>query len=93
MTAARERDAAIAAVTKRDRLLRPATERQRMDWVIDRLILTPAVRQNGLGYVDPARMAKGLGVLKEGFSLASLPSLDQVYDRRFLPPLADRKFS
>jgi NitT/TauT family transport system substrate-binding protein len=93
VTAARERDAAIAAVTKRDRLLRPATERQRMDWVIDRLILTPAVRQNGLGYVDPERMAKGLGVLKEGFSLASLPSLDQVYDRRFLPPLADRKFS
>jgi len=93
VAAARDRDAAIAAVTRRDRLLRPATERHRMDWVIDRLILTPAVRQNGLGHVSPERMTKGIGVLKDGFGLAAAPSLDQVYDGRFLPPLADRKFA
>jgi len=93
VAAARERDAAIAAVTKRDRLLKAATERLRMDWVIDRLILTPSVRQNGLGHVSAERMTKGIAVLKEGFGLAKAPSLDQVYDGRFLPPPADRKFA
>jgi NitT/TauT family transport system substrate-binding protein len=89
---ARDREAAIAAVTKRDGLLRAANERQRMDWVIDRLILTPAVRENGLGYFDPERMRKGLGVLAEGFQLATAPTFEEVYDGRFLPPSSDRKF-
>jgi len=93
VAAARERDAAIAAVAKRDRLLKAATERARMDWVIDRLVLTPAVRQNGLGYVDPVRMTKGIAVLKEGFGLATAPPLEQVYDGRFLPPTSDRTFA
>jgi NitT/TauT family transport system substrate-binding protein len=90
---ARDRDAAIAAVTKRDGLLRAANERQRMDWVIDRLILTPPVRENGLGYFDPDRMRNGLGVLAEGFQLARVPTVDEVYDGRFLPPPGDRKFA
>jgi NitT/TauT family transport system substrate-binding protein len=89
---ARDREAAIAAVTKRDGLLRAANERQRMDWVIDRLILTPTVRENGLGYFDPERMRKGLGVLAEGFQLATAPTFEEVYDGRFLPPSSDRKF-
>jgi NitT/TauT family transport system substrate-binding protein len=90
---AKDRDGAIAAVTKRDRLLKPATERARMDWVIDRLIQTPAVKENGIGYVSTERMTKGIAVLKDGFQLATLPALDQVYDSRFIPPAADRKFS
>jgi NitT/TauT family transport system substrate-binding protein len=93
VAAARDRDAAIAAVTKRERLLKAATERQRMDWVIDRLVLTPEIRQNGLGHVTAERMTKGIGVLKEGFGLAAAPTLEQVYDGRFLPPIGDRKFA
>jgi NitT/TauT family transport system substrate-binding protein len=90
---ARDREAAINAVVNRDRLLRAATERQRLDWVYDRIIMTPSVRENGLGYFDPARMQKGLEVLSEGFQLARIPTLDDVYDGRFLPPSADRKFA
>jgi NitT/TauT family transport system substrate-binding protein len=91
VTAARERDAAIDAVTKRDRLLNGSTERRRMDWVIDRLVLTPSVRQNGLGHIDPQRITKGIGVLKDGFQMTQTPTLEKVYDGRFLPPAADRK--
>jgi NitT/TauT family transport system substrate-binding protein len=93
VAAAKDRDAAIAAVTKRERLLKPAVERQRMDWVIDRLILTPAVRQNGLGHIDPERIRKGIGVLKDGFQMPTTPTLEQVYDPRFLPSVSDRKFA
>jgi NitT/TauT family transport system substrate-binding protein len=89
---ARDRSGAIEAVAKRERLLKADTERQRMDWVIDRLILTPSVRANGLGYFDPERMRKGLGVLAEGLQLAKTPTFEEVYDGRFLPPAADRMF-
>ena len=91
VAAAKDRNAAIAAVMKRDRLLKQETELARMTWVIDRLILTPSVRQYGLGHIDTARMTHGIGVLKEGFNLAQAPTLDQVYDGRFLPPAAERK--
>jgi NitT/TauT family transport system substrate-binding protein len=91
VAAAKDRKAAIAAVMKRDRLLKQDTELARMSWVIDRLILTPSVKQYGLGHIDTARMTNGINVLKEGFNLAQAPTLDQIYDGRFLPLAADRK--
>jgi NitT/TauT family transport system substrate-binding protein len=93
VAAAKERPAAVAAVMKRDRLLKQETELARMSWVIDRLVLTPAVKQNGLGHIDTARMTSGINVLQEGFNLPQAPALDQIYDGRFLPPVADRKFT
>ena len=90
VASARDRAGAIAAVTKRDRLLIPATERLRMDWVIDKLVMTPSVRANGLGYAEPTRLARGIEVLKQGFQLATPPTVAQVFDDRFLPPVADR---
>jgi NitT/TauT family transport system substrate-binding protein len=78
-------------VTKRDGLLKAETERARMDWVLDQLVLTPGVRRDGIGNMDAQRMARGINVLKEGFQLASAPTMEQIYDPRFLPPAADRK--
>ena len=88
----KDRPAAIAAVMKRDRLLKRDTELARMSWVYDKLILTPPVQQNGLGYFDPQRITDGIAVLKEGFNLAKAPAPEEVYDGRFMPPAADRKF-
>jgi len=90
VAANKDRAAAISAVTKRDGLLRAATERARMDWVLDHLVLTPNVRQNGLGSIDAQRMAHGINVLKDGFQLPTAPTMEQIYDSRFLPPRADR---
>jgi NitT/TauT family transport system substrate-binding protein len=91
--AAKDRAAAINAVTKRDGLLKAATERARMDWVLDHLVLTPNVRQNGIGNMDGERMARGINLLKEGFQLTTAPTTEQIYDPRFLPPAADRKLA
>jgi NitT/TauT family transport system substrate-binding protein len=91
--AAKDRAAAIAAVTRRDGLLKAETERARMDWVLDRLVLTPGVRQHGIGNMDAQRMARGINVLKEGFQLTSAPTMEQIYDGRFLPPAAERKLT
>ena len=92
VASARDRAGAIASVLRRDRLLVPATERPRMDWVIDKLVMTPSVRANGLGYAEPGRLARGIEVLRDGFQLAKPPTVEQVFDTRFLPPAADRTF-
>jgi NitT/TauT family transport system substrate-binding protein len=91
--AAKDRAAAISAVTKRDGLLKAETERARMDWVLDKLVLTPNVRQNGIGNMDAQRMERGINVIKEGFQLSTAPTMEQIYDGRFLPPAADRKLA
>ncbi len=93
VAANKDRPAAIAAVTKRDRLLKAETELARMSWVLDKLVLTPNVRQNGLGVVTAERMKHGINVLKDGFQLASAPTMEEIYDGRFLPPAADRKIA
>lgn len=88
---AKNRQAAIEAVTRREKLLNPKTERQRMDWVIDKHILTDKVRKGGLGQMDAARMEKGIALLKDGFQLTKAPTVDDIYDGRFLPSAEDRK--
>lgn len=93
VASAHDRAAALAAVLRRDRLLVAATEKARLDWVIDKLVLTPAVREHGLGYADPARLTRGIGVLKQGLQLAKPPAVEEVFDPRFLPPAADRMFA
>ncbi len=56
-------------------------------------MLTPNVRQNGIGNMDAQRMERGINVIKEGFQLSTAPTMEQIYDGRFLPPAADRKLA
>lgn len=88
---AKNRQAAIDAVTKREKLLNPKTERARMDWVIDKHILTEKVKAGGLGQMDDARMEKGIALLKDGFQLSTSPRPEDIYDGRFLPAAEERK--
>jgi NitT/TauT family transport system substrate-binding protein len=90
---AKDRAGAIDAVLKRDPLLDRDVERARLDFVYDKHVLTPRVLQGGLGQMDPARMAKGIALLKDGFAMTSAPTIDGVYDGSFLPPSKDLMFT
>jgi len=87
------REDAIKAVMAREKLLDPKVELARLSWVLDRLILTPNVKKNGLGAFEMPRFTKGIELIKEGFGLAKAPTVEEVYDGRFLPPLKDRMFA
>ncbi len=87
------REDAIKAVTQREKLLNPQVELDRLSWVLDRLILTPNVKKNGLGAFEMPRLSKGIDLIKEGFGLAQAPSVESVYDDRFMPPQKDRMFA
>jgi NitT/TauT family transport system substrate-binding protein len=47
----------------------------------------------GLGDVSDARFARSFLQLKEAFELPRVPTAAEVFDRRFLPPLAERKLA
>jgi NitT/TauT family transport system substrate-binding protein len=87
----KDQAATIAAVVKREPLLQTNVEIARLQWVLNKHVLTENVRAHGLGNLDPARMAAGISIIKEGFELAAVPELSQYYDNRFLPDLSERK--
>jgi NitT/TauT family transport system substrate-binding protein len=80
-------DALAAADPKIDR----ATELARFEWIRDRQVLTPAVRANGLGKVDPARLRR-LAAQIAGPDAQPF-AVEQVFDASFLPALEDRAVS
>jgi NitT/TauT family transport system substrate-binding protein len=88
--ASKNRDAAIDAVMKRDKLLNPKIERARMDWVIDRLIRTENVRKNGLGAFDMKRVDESIAVLKDGLDLPNTPTAQSLLNLDFMPPASER---
>ncbi|TCT06721.1 ABC transporter substrate-binding protein [Aquabacter spiritensis] len=89
----KDREGCIAAVSKRERLLDPKVELARLNFVYAKHVLTKNVMANGLGAVTNERLVKSIGILTESLDLKPEPSVAQVYDDQFLPPLKDRRFT
>jgi NitT/TauT family transport system substrate-binding protein len=90
---ASHRQEAVDQVAKRDKLLDPSVELQRLSWIYDHHILTPNVKTNGLGSFDVDAAKKAIALIKDGYQLAQAPTIEEIYDGRFLPPLKDRTFA
>lgn len=53
-------------------------------------ILTPEVRRNGLGGIDPARFEKSIDQIAQDFKFQKRPTAADIFDDSFLPPLNGR---
>jgi hypothetical protein len=53
-------------------------------------MVTPNVRKDGIGDADPARVARGIGILVKGFQLPSTPQASATFNGSYLPPQKDR---
>lgn len=80
----------IAATKKRDPLIDEKLEAERLDISLKSNVLTPYVKANGMGDVEPARFEKALKEVAEAFGLPAAPAADKVFTSKFLPPKADR---
>ncbi len=80
----------IAAAKKRDPLIDEKLETERLDMSLRLNVLTPFVKANGMGDVDPARFARSVKDVAEAFGLPSAPEPDKVFTGKFLPPKAER---
>ena len=82
--------AGIAAAKKRDPLINEALEMERLQLSLQTNILTPFVKANGMGDVDPARFERAVKDVAEAFGLPAAPSADKVFTNKYLPAKADR---
>ncbi|MBO1074423.1 ABC transporter substrate-binding protein [Roseomonas marmotae] len=81
----------MAAIKKREPLFDEALEARRFAMTRDRSILTPNVRQHGLGYLDMARAETLIRVNAEAYGVKNPPSAASMFTDKFLPPAADRQ--
>jgi len=88
--AAAEPEAAITALKRAEPLSDPAVELERLKWALE-FVVTPGVRKNGVGDVDPARLRKHIDIVADGFGLPHKLAPEMVFDSRFLPPAGERQ--
>jgi NitT/TauT family transport system substrate-binding protein len=88
--AAADPDASVAALKKADPLSDPAVEIGRLRSALE-FIVTPGVREKGIGDVDPARLARHIEIVTDGFQLPRKLPAAQVFDASFLPPVTERQ--
>ena len=80
----------IAVLKEVEPLTNPELERQRLVYTIDQQLRTDEVAKLGLGDLDDARLAAAIKTVSEAYALQRAPALNEVFNRSFLPPKADR---
>ncbi len=88
--AIKDPNAALAAVMKREALLKADVERERFDATLRDEMSHPELARIGMGDIDDARMKKAIAVLVEANGLPRAPSVEEIFNRSFLPPKAER---
>jgi NitT/TauT family transport system substrate-binding protein len=88
--AIKDPDAAIAAVQKREPLIKPVIERERFDATIANEMNHDEIAKIGFGDVDDARLSKSIDIIVKAKELPRTPALTEVFDRSFLPAKDDR---
>lgn len=83
---ARAADEATSRIDDGDRDL----ERERLRSVLIDNILTDEVKRNGLGGIDPARLDRSIDQIAQDFKFRKRPAAGDIFDDRFLPPIAGR---
>jgi len=83
-------DLAVQMTMKYQPLLNASIERDRLKLAMECCIVTPDVRKNGIGVVDPARITRTIGILVKSFGLPETPKDSTVFDASYLPPQQDR---
>lgn len=65
-------------------------ELERLRSVLADNILTDEVKRNGLGGIDPARLERSVDQIAQDFKFRKKPTAADIFDDRFLPPVAER---
>jgi NitT/TauT family transport system substrate-binding protein len=82
-------DAAVAAVAKREALIKVSVERERLDATMHEEMNHPEIAKLGLGNADMARLKRSIDILVDANALPRTPAVEEVFTPAFLPPLDD----
>jgi NitT/TauT family transport system substrate-binding protein len=82
-------DASVAAVAKREPLIKVPVERERFEATLKDEMNHPEIAKIGLGNIDPARLKRSIDILVDANALPRTPAVEEVFTGAFLPPIAD----
>lgn len=82
-------DAAVAAVAKREPLIKVPVERERLDATLRAEMNHPEIAKIGVGNVDPARLKRSIDILVDADALPRTPSVGEIFTPEFLPPTSE----
>jgi NitT/TauT family transport system substrate-binding protein len=71
-------------------LLNADIERERLRVAMSCCIVTENVRKTGYGDIDQERLGKMIGIISKAYNLPRQPTVAEVFDPSYLPPLNDR---
>jgi NitT/TauT family transport system substrate-binding protein len=80
----------VTAALAFEPLLNADIERERLRVAMRCCIITDNVRKSGYGDVDPERLGKVIAIIAKAYNLPRQPSVAEVFDPSFLPPLEQR---
>jgi NitT/TauT family transport system substrate-binding protein len=83
-------EAGMDAVMKREPLLKRDLERDRLFATLKQEMSHPEIAKIGFGDIDPDRMKRAIQIVVESNQLPRTPAVEDVFNRSFLPPMADR---
>lgn len=84
---------AMAAVQAYDGLVNIPVEKRRLQYAFDKLIISPELREIGSGDVKDDRLTRSIGMVVTGYELTRTPAADEIFNRTFLPPRAERELA
>jgi len=82
---------AVDLVLKRNDGAKKELEIERLSIAIRDNIVTPEVKANGYGGIDPARFARALDQIALAYKFKAKPKPEDIFDASYLPPAAERK--
>jgi NitT/TauT family transport system substrate-binding protein len=71
-------------------LLNADIERERLRVALSCCIVTENVRKSGYGDIDQERLGKMIAIISHAYNLPRQPTVAEVFDPSYLPPLKDR---
>ena len=82
-------DGAVAAVAKREPLIKIPVEHERFVQTLKDEMNHPEIATIGLGNVNPERLKKSIDILVAANNLPRTPAVSEIFTPAFLPPVAD----
>jgi NitT/TauT family transport system substrate-binding protein len=83
--------AGMAVLLKVEPLLKAEIEEPRLVYFLEKQMITLETKALGIGDIDDKRMANAIATVADAYGLARKPEINEVFDRSFLPPKAERE--
>lgn len=88
---AKDQNAGMASVVAFDNLVDVPVEKRRLQYSFDKLMVSPEMKEIGVGDIKDDRMTRAIGMVVEGYDLKRTPTPKEIFSREFLPERKDRE--